>query len=342
MVNEDDAVSWTVFCAWLVDQERWELAAAETARLLERHPRAREADRLRLVATGQLALAASRATQRRNAADRARGRGDETGDPDRRAGRRDEPIDRETGDIFERSRLSDRDVNTIRVFEIDFRDPPRVMIPRELVRRIVTEYGDSPLLPADDRERERLHQAEPIDLVRLIFELRARDLYPDIQVLTEPAALKLYRRAVHDSWLMNSCATCHAAPGVGGFRLHADEPRSARTAMSNLLILTRLDMGEGPPLIDWDDPVNSRIIQYALPRFRARHPHPEVEGFRPAFRDTDDRRVEQSMRWINAMFRPRPTYPVTYDPARLIREADEAATIGAPGDGERTTPPVDR
>ncbi|MHC4811031.1 MAG: hypothetical protein ACYTEV_11805, partial [Planctomycetota bacterium] len=100
-------------------------------------------------------------------------------------------------------------------------------------------------------------------------------------------------------------------------------------------VLERLSMPESPPLIDWEQPTDSRIIQYGLPRFRARYPHPPVEGFRAAFKDLDDRRVEQAVGWIRSMYQPRPTYPVDLDPARAIREADrQAAARGAADPGE--------
>ena len=147
--------------------------------------------------------------------------------------------------------------------------------------------------------------------------------------------MRQFRRTVHDSWLINNCGSCHGQPGVGGFRLHVEEPRSAETAYSNLLVLERLSMPESPPLIDWEQPTDSRIIQYGLPRFRARYPHPPVEGFRAAFKDLDDRRVEQAVGWIRSMYQPRPTYPVDLDPARAIREADrQAAARGAADPGE--------
>ncbi len=339
LVNETDAGSWIDLCRWLADRERWTMAAEETTRLLERHPRAREAARIQRVALAQLELAASRATRAATPADEPTGnptpspRDDE--EPAARPVRGGRGSGRVAGDAFERSRLDAAAVNVIRVYEIDFADPPRVAVSRPLVDRIVRDHADSPLLPADDRQRARLHQAEPIDLVRLIFELRARELYPSIQVLDDPEALRQFRRTVHDSWLINNCGSCHGEPGVGGFRLHVTEPRSAETAMSNLLVLERLQLPDTGPLIDWEDPTNSRIIQYGLPRFRARHPHPPVEGFRAAFKDLDDRRIEQAVAWMRLMYQPRPTYPVDYDPAALIREADLAA------EADRTPPEPD-
>ena len=332
LVEEADPAALVDLCRWLAARERWTLAAEETTRLLERHPRAREAARIQRVSLAQLELAASRATRAGTPADGAAGTSEpapamEDGPPADPATteRRGRPV---AGDAFERSRLDADAVNVIRVYEIDFADPPRVSVARPVVDRIVREYADSPLLPADDRQRARLHQAEPIDLVRLIFELRARELYPSIQVLGDPEALRQFRRTVHDSWLINNCGACHGVPGVGGFRLHVTEPRSAETAMSNLLVLERLQLPDTGPLIDWEDPTNSRIIQYGLPRFRARHPHPPVEGFRAAFKDLDDRRVEQAVAWMLSMYQPRPTYPVAYDPAALIRESDLEALAG--------------
>ncbi len=341
LLDESDPEDWTGLVAWIARQERWALAEAEATRLLKRHPRAREADRLRRVAAGQLALAAARERGVDPTGADADGRGGRGADEDgsgRRGAARDEP----RGDAFERRVLTPEEVNLLRVYEIDFRDPPRVAVPREVVRTVVEQYGDSPLLPADDRDRVRLHQAEPIDLVRLIFELRARELYGGIRVISEPRSLREFRRGVHDAWLVNVCGACHAEPNVGGFRLHAGERMTIEAAMTNLLVVDRHRSEDDASLIDWDHPERSRLLQYALPRFRARTPHPPVEGFRPAFGDLDDRRARRAIQWIESMYRPRPEYPIEFDPVALVAEADAAAQAAArdaaePDGGERDT-----
>ena len=72
-----------------------------------------------------------------------------------------------------------------------------------------------------------------------------------------------------------------------------------------MLILERWD--ELPqPLVDWENPANSLIVQHALPRSEARFPHPEVPSWKPVFKPGNQRLLRDSLQWIEAMYRPRP------------------------------------
>ena len=63
--------------------------------------------------------------------------------------------------------------------------------------------------------------------------------------------------------------------------------------------------------------------------FRKRHP--PVRGWKPAFRRPDDRMARATIQWIESMFRPRPEYPVAYEPPRLEpAESNEADSDRAP------------
>ena len=219
--------------------------------------------------------------------------------------------------------LTDADVNLMRVYEIDFRDPPKVHVNRDTVEQILSRYRDHELMPTSEEARLKLYGARSIDLVRLLFRLRARDLYPDIDVMTEPPALDLFRRRVHDTWLVPNCATseCHGGAAAGRFQLYDENHRDPRVRYANLLALERLPMTQTTPLLDYQTPLNSLLIQYALPRDVARTPHPVVAGWRPAFRSTRDRKLEYAVEWIRGMLKPRPEYPVPFI-APPIADAD--------------------
>ena len=212
--------------------------------------------------------------------------------------------------------LAADDVNLIRVYEIDFRNPPsQIFIAPESIRELLEKYGASPLIPNDSTGRTQLFRADPIDLVDLMFKLKARDLYSRIEVKSEPPALNIFRQRVHDAWLIPNCATsqCHGGLDGGRFFLHRRNAKSARVRYTNLLILERWD--ELPyPLVDWDNPANSLLVQYALPRAEARFPHPEVPGWKPVFKPGNQRLLRDSLRWIESMYRPRPGYPIEFEP----------------------------
>ena len=233
-------------------------------------------------------------------------------------------------DMLPNQVVTAEDVNLMRVYEIDFRSPPsRVHVPSEVIRELLETYGASPLIPGDSSGRTRLFRAEPMEIVDLMFQLKAREFYPRIQVKSEPPSLNLFRQRVHDAWVIPNCATsrCHGGLDGGRFFLHRRGSKSERVRYSNLLILERWNELD-QPLIDWQDPERSLIIQYALPRKDARFPHPDVKGWRPIFTSGNNRVLRDSLRWIESMYRPRPGYPVEYEPPVLETPAVPSPEIG--------------
>ena len=217
--------------------------------------------------------------------------------------------------------LTRDDVNLIRVLEIDFRRPPRLSIEPETIRTLIQRYAAHPAIPATSEGRTRMFRADPIDLVRLMFELKARDLYPEISVDSEPYALNVFRQRVHDAWLIGNCATsrCHGGLEGGRFFLHARNSRDERVRFTNLLILLRSEWSD-EPLVDFERPLDSLIIQHALPRTEARFPHPDVPGWKPVFTNANQRLLADAVRWIESMYQPRPSYPIDYEPPLLRPE----------------------
>ncbi|MGI9014922.1 MAG: hypothetical protein ACR2GY_11835 [Phycisphaerales bacterium] len=228
------------------------------------------------------------------------------------------PVD--ASEVLPQKIISQDDVNLIRVYEIDFRNPPRVSIAPETIRALITGYASHEAIPASAEARQSLFRADPIDVVRLIFTVKARDLYSEIKVLSEPPALNLFRTRVHNTWLVNNCATsrCHGGVHAGRLFLHNRNPRDERVRYTNMLILERLKLDPAHPLINFDDAINSRVIQYGLPRNEARDPHPDVPGWKPAFSRSNPALLEDAVRWVNALYQPRPDYPVEYEPPILI------------------------
>lgn len=212
--------------------------------------------------------------------------------------------------------LSPEDVNLIRVYEIDFRRPPRVVITPDLIRTMIERYAAHELIPTSAAARTALFREDPLRIVRLLFDLKARDLYGEIRVETEPYALNLFRQRVHNAWLISNCATsnCHGGLDAGRLFLHNRNLKNPQVRYTNLLILERLRLEGLPPLIDWERPLDSLIVQYALPRTEARYAHPDVRGWRPVFTSTNRRLLEDFVEWVRAMYRPRPEYPVDYEP----------------------------
>jgi hypothetical protein len=316
-------------CTWLFDHRAYALAERELAELLSNVDMV-DAHKLLSLTRSQLALAH---------------RPDSAPDREEPANNAD-PGDPSSGPVYERDLLPKEilgraDVNLIRVYEIDLRNPPRVKVDADTIRKLVEHYGASSLIPDSQDGRTAMFRADPIRIVELMFRLKARELYPEVRVLTEPKALNLFRQRVHDTWLMNNCATsrCHGGLRAGRLFLHRLRHKDERVRFTNLLILHRLDLDSRWPLVNYEEPIMSRIIQFGLPRGEARLPHPDVPGWRPAFRPGADRMKQDALAWIEAMMlawieammHPRPRYPVDYEPP-VIEDAgapsDEAAPDG--------------
>lgn len=303
-----------VLCRWLVENRRYDLARENLLELLE-SAEIPEARRLLTLVEAQLQLQ-----------EQAAGR---------EARPKDETVEKESNWEPPSEILTREDVNLIRVYEIDFDHPPRVLVSMDTIRKLIANYSANPLIPASQTERNAMLRADSLDIVRLMFELRARELYGEIQVLTEPPSLNQFRQRVHNTWLMNNCAMsgCHGGPNAGGLFLHRRNFRDERVRYTNLLILERLEVDPNWPLINYEQPEMSLIIQYGLPREHARLPHPDVPGWRPAFIRPEDHRLKrEAENWIRSMMQPRPQYPVVYEPPRLSKRSEPPTP---PDDAER-------
>ncbi|TVQ61137.1 MAG: hypothetical protein EA378_09835 [Phycisphaerales bacterium] len=231
------------------------------------------------------------------------------------------PTAREREEAF--GLISNDDINILRIYETDLRDPPRLVHRRDLIDTLIRRYGDHEFMPVTREGRQALYRLPSAQVLDLLFRLQARDLYAQIQVLDHPRAFALFRNHVHADWLMNSCATarCHGGQEAGRLWLWSTQGNSNRTVYSNFLVLERFRLEDGTPLIDYTSPARSPLLQMGLPREDSLYPHPPLpgldgtpRGWRPVFERVEDRKFRQAVEWINAMYRPRPDYPVDFQP----------------------------
>lgn len=222
--------------------------------------------------------------------------------------------------------LSPEQINLIRVYETDLRNPPRLSIPREAVLTFLDTYKGKSItgrgaVPVTPEARDLfLHQKAP-DTLGWFFDARARELYPKVQVLENPASFKLFRDNVNRTWLTNSCATnrCHGGEEAGRLWLYNLRTGIDASFYTNFLILDRFRTSTGQPLINYEKPGDSILLQMALPRDQAVIKHPELAGpgkgrWRPAFTNTRDPRYVKVVEWIRSMYPQRPEYPIEYHP----------------------------
>lgn len=307
-IAPDDFASLLQLALWLEQRERYALAIHEVDRALAIEPTDQRAMQMhrRLVAKRALA---EKILQRRLEGDQPK----ETV----------ESLAETTQDaIPPLPRLDAEQINLIRVFEIDLAEPPQLTIDRSTIERLIHDYNGDGRFPATPEDQRALFDADPVRILALLFDLRARELYPEVRVAEDPASMHMFREQVHRPLIINSCATsgCHADSGAGRLRLIRDDKFSDATVYTNFLILERFKLDDGSPLVDYAEPANSPLLQMALERDISTRAHPVVPGpngrgdrWHPAIRSTNDRRFQAVVDWINAMYHPRPDYPIELD-----------------------------
>jgi hypothetical protein len=301
-IEPDDYARRLALCDWLLSQRQYAIAERELVPLVE-ESKLPEAVALLKRIRSQLKLDAARTA--------AASRADSGPKSDKHE--KDAAIPLELQGL---RLLTDAEVNLIRVYEIDFDRPPRLAIAPADARQLFADYASNPRIPQDAVEQTSLAEGDPLRLVRLAFELKARDFYPRIRVLTEPESMLRFRRDVHDSWLIPNCATsgCHGGPDGGSLFLHSGGRGNTQVATTNMLHILRGRTGDRP-LLDFGDAARSPLLQFALPRDETATPHPPVKGWKPVFgQRMSEAKLGASIAWIRSLYQPRPTYPVDYEP----------------------------
>ncbi len=330
-IEPDDTASLIILAAWLRDRGLYREALSEIDPVVRLEPFNSEARELERWLRAQVALEGRRADR------------PPTRTPGRRADPR--PDDPESERPVPRAAarfptLTPEQINTIRVYEVDLAEPPRMRVDRTVVEELIRAYAGESEIPATQAGRNRLLRADASEILELMFSLRARAFYPRVQVLEDPPAIAMFRETVHGAggWLTNACASsrCHGGEHAGRLYLNNRRANSDATVYTNLLILDRFELADGTPLIDYTRPSRSPLLHMALAREVSLYPHPEVPGrgglgWRPVFRSTDDRGFERTVAWIDAMYTPRIGYPVDYTPPQPSPEPEPADENDAPG-----------
>lgn len=301
-VTPDDDVPGIISLArWLIARDRYDLAQAELGRAIKadpEHPTVRELSR---VVEEHLKLPVGR--------------------PRFPGGtERERPVPPRV-EKFEFPVLTADQINLIRVYEVDLADPPRMSISRDVILRFMDAYAGQKSVPANREGRDAFLLLPKPRILETIFEVQAREFYGEVKIQEHPRAMRLFRANVQQTWLTNACATtqCHGGEQAGRLWLTNKAATSDASTYTNFLILERFRLSDGLPLIDYTQPARSALLQYGLPRDQALFDHPPVEGlgrpkWRPVFTGEKDPRFQAAMEWINAMYRPRPEYPIEYQP----------------------------
>ena len=207
--------------------------------------------------------------------------------------------------------LTDEQIHLIKVYEIDLNEKPKVIVPREVIDQVFEDYADHPGLPKGSRARKRFRSAPGYEQLRLIFNLRARQLYRLVRVKSDPPAIREFRGRIHQRYVLNYCATnaCHGNPEVGGINLWRIQPNGEKTVYTNFFSLQSATVGN-QDVINRQVSGRSLLLQYGLDRSVATWPHPEVPGWRAKFQNKQDKLLQFIERWIDSLWTPTPDYGI--------------------------------
>lgn len=299
MIGDEDVSRLLMLANWLQKRRMYTEALTEVEQVLSVSPNEGEALRMQRVLQELVRLEQSSV-----------GRAPEEGEVD------DRPAPGKRPTRAEFPVLRPDQINLIKVYEVDTRSAPRLVIARAVIDRLLNEFADSPLIPATREGRQAFYRKKPAEILDIMFRVRARNLYERVEVLDQPRSMRLFRDNVHSAWLINSCATtrCHGGSASGRLRLTNYRPNSDEAVYTNFLILERFVTKDGKKLLDYAEPEKSVLLHMGLPRDDSMHPHPVVEGWRPVFRSREARRYREAIEWMRAMYRPRPDYPISYRP----------------------------
>jgi hypothetical protein len=303
VIADDDTEQLLLLVDWLRDREAYSLALVELAHILTVDPANTDAQTLKLQVESLVQLKAEALAQR-SESDPAEPR------EHRASPRRPEfPV------------LTPDQINLLKVYEVNLDDPPRMTVDRETIRDLIATHAGHELIPQSREAQAALERRPAAYILELMFRLKARDFYNRVRVEGEPEAFRRFRDEVHRPWLVNSCAStaCHGGQQSGRLWLTNTSQNAERTIYTNFLILDRYRLPDGAPLINYEAPAKSPLLQMALPREDSLYPHPLVAtsrtaAWQPVIGSTDDIRFREAVAWINSMYRPRPDYPVTYTP----------------------------
>ncbi|HEX2837272.1 MAG TPA: hypothetical protein VHN77_03990 [Phycisphaerales bacterium] len=318
-IANDDIEGLLRLAEWTRQRGRLALALKDVESVLAQEPNNRAANELRTIIVEQQKLNALKAAPKPRTAPQPKPDGAAPEAPDPKPTK---PI-RPAPDTF--PLLTDDQINIVRVFETDLKDPPAMIVKRETVTRFLDKYEGTivegkGIVPVSPEAREQFYRLRPSQVLSWFFDLRAREFYPEVQVLENPRTMRLFRDNVHRTWLINSCATskCHGGEEAGRFYLSNKNQASDRAAYTNWVIIDQFKTTDGLPLIDFKDPARSPILQMGLPRDKAIIKHPTVEGggrrWIPIFDDTSDRRYRAAVDWILSLYPNRAGYPIEYTP----------------------------
>jgi len=199
--------------------------------------------------------------------------------------------------------LSDEAINLLKVYEIDLDSdpPPRIDFTDEVLHRFLEEYREDVRIPRGVQGQRDFINGEGAEQLRMMFTLRARQYYPEARIRSDIASFRAWR-TIHRQYVLGYFQGHFGAGDVPGLYLFPRHRDSTRAELTNFFILTQTTI-DGRHMINRDNPEESLLLQWGLPRANARFAAPDIEGWRPYYRDTQDPRYLEHLEWIRSLVR---------------------------------------
>lgn len=213
--------------------------------------------------------------------------------------------------------LSPRDINRLRLSEVQRREQVRVMFRKKALDRFIKSMRSSDDFRNDREFEKRFRRMPPyLQLDYILDRVDQGDwkLKDDILIKNDPRVFREFRRKV---WplISKGCAatTCHGAPkGKGRLKLFGRAVTDDPAAYTNFLILDMYARG-GNRMIYRDHAELSLLLDYGLPRTEAKSRHPKE--IMPIYKSVNGPKYRTVKEWISSLQGPpHPNYNTDFKP----------------------------
>lgn len=281
----DDLEGRYELARWLFDNKAYMLANSELIDMRRRFPDDQRVALLMKVVQERMKLKP--------------GEADESDDPDTTAeDPADEQQDLKPGEI---KPLKEEQINLIKVWELPqnfVEQRMMVIVPRDTMQKVVEQYADDPAVPKGRADRQRLLRKPGYEQLELLFRLRARGYYKDVIVRQEPPSMLTFRRQLSPNYILPYFRQYFGKGQIPGLVLLGSN--SEEDAYTNFFVLQDF-FYKGRAMINRLEPEKSLLLQWGLERELADFPAPDVPGWQPRFRTTNDPNFKRYINWINSL-----------------------------------------
>ncbi|MCC6683030.1 MAG: hypothetical protein IT445_19185 [Phycisphaeraceae bacterium] len=235
--------------------------------------------------------------------------------------------------------LTEQQINIIRLWELPTdleAAKPRVFVPKEALDELFSKYQSDDQVPKGFEAQRAFRTRPGWQQLELIFQIKARDLYDKVQIREDPAPLREFRRTINPAYVARFFRTHFGTGQIEGLKLLAHDIGSTAEAYTNFYIISTAEHA-GHKFIDRDQPAESLLLQWGLPREDAKYPAPETSGWRPFFHGLDDPIYANYLQWIDSLY-DRPDYGITYPPPEVAPEVAPPPTEAAPAEPAAAAP----